>query len=116
MTEETLNEGATLADRLFDAQVKYMSLEGEVQDAIMAAFGIDPDDTDSWPHQDFTYDYYDSSWEFKGVKPGWNPTEEQVQATFALGFHRCWICYADGTEAAYCAPRQPRTPSTTGTP
>lgn len=105
MRDTTLHGEERLADRLFSATIAQMSLEDEAHEAVMRAVGVDPDDVDSWPHEDFTHDYYDTSWEFKGVRPGWVPTAEQVAATFALGFSRCWICYTDGTEKHFVSPR-----------
>lgn len=90
-----------MANRMFDAYTTYLRLEGEAHDAVMVALGLDPEDVDSWHHDDFTHDYYDGSYELKDADPAWTPTPDQIRATFALGFACCWICYRDGSEAHY---------------
>ena len=93
-TKETLK-----ADEYFDAHIKAMSLENDLFDALLDAAEI-PRDGD-WPLEDCIYDYYDSSFEFLGVKDDWKPSRAQRAAFWKLGFNQCWICYTDGTERFY---------------
>lgn len=94
-----------VAQRYFE----HCGIEQELDEALMEAFGatvVSPGDTDSetWPCSHMVYDDYDASFELWGVKDlAWMPTREQLEAAFALGFSRCWICYADGSEI-YCSP------------
>jgi hypothetical protein len=91
----------SIADRLFDAQTEQMVAEDMAHSAILRALDMDPNKTETWNHEDFTYDYYDWSYELTGANPEWTPTPDQIRATFALGFSQCWINYTDGTEAHY---------------
>jgi hypothetical protein len=100
---------STKAQKMFDAEAAFKTLEGEMEDALMEACGIPPNEPDKWPHTDITHDYYDNSFEFQGVKGDWCPTPEQLAACWALGFSRCWINYqvpegAPRKEKAFGAP------------
>lgn len=86
------------SDKLFDAYSFATLHEEAMFEALLAACGIDPNDYDSWPMETWSYDWYDNSFEFWGCNDYWTPTDEQLQACFALGFSRCWINYLDGTE------------------
>ncbi len=74
--------------------------EYELDDALLRAFGADPEQpgTGNWPAPDFGYDDYGGSFELWNTRNDFDPTEEQLQAVWALGFGHGWICYADGTE------------------
>lgn len=91
----------TPADKLFNAQVEYLQLEDDLTNMVLKCLGIDPEDPDSWPLENFSHDYYDYSFELESVTPGWEPTETQLKACWKLGFHRCWVNYTDGTEKYY---------------
>ena len=80
------------AGEMFDAYVRHQVLESEIGDDLIRACGVDPHNCDHRPFTHITYDDYDNSFEFKGVKDDWCPTEEQLAACWALGFSRCWIC------------------------
>ena len=82
---------------MFEARDKYSLSRDALEEDLMRACGIDPEDYKNWPHEDFTFDDYDNSFEFKGVKNDWTPTEKQLAGCWALGFSRCWICYKDAT-------------------
>lgn len=90
--------GDTVAERLFSAMMAHSVAEQEAVDALLSAVGVDPEDPNNWPLSDITFDDYDGSFEFKGIRGDWVPTVEQLAACFALGFSRCWLCYADDTE------------------
>lgn len=86
------------ANELFDLHIKLGSLEDDVFYEVLEYCGIDKDDVDVWPFKDWSYDYYDASFEFYMVNPGWQPTFEQFQKCWELGFERCWINYTDNTQ------------------
>lgn len=85
------------AGEMFDAYLHHLRLKSDMEDALTEACGFKWSETDL-PWEWFTFDYYDNSFEFKNVAPGWTPTEEQWSKCWALGFSRCWICYKDGTD------------------
>ncbi len=87
----------TKADEMFDAMSTFERMKSDMDDALMSAAGIDPSDYEHWPLSHITYDDYDNSFEFKGIKGEWTPTEEHLAACWALGFSRAWFCYAEGT-------------------
>ncbi len=91
----------TIAERFFDLDIKVGVLETELEDALITAMGVDMSaDPKEWnfPFKNWCFDWYDSSFELRDTKVGWEPTPEQLKAAFDLGFARCWICYTDGTE------------------
>jgi hypothetical protein len=92
-----------LATRFFEQIYASSNLESQLDDALLAAFGADPNVTETWPCGDLAYDPYDDSFELWGTKVGWEPTPEHVQAALALGFAQGWVCYTDGTERYYSA-------------
>lgn len=92
---EAVRTNPSVAERVFAMQIAQGVIDDETNDALLRAAGIDPD-VSPWPLEDITYDYYDSSFEFKGVREGWEPTLETLEKWWALGFAQCWICYADG--------------------
>jgi len=49
------------------------------------------------------FDDYDESAELIGFPDSYNPTQEQLDAMFAIGFARFWIHFNDGNEM-YFAP------------
>ena len=96
------------AGEMFDAYLRHQSLESRMEEDITEACGF-PRFGDDLPWEWLTFDYYDNSFEFKNVIPGWKPSEEEWAKCWALGFSRCWICYKDGTEKErngvhYCSP------------
>lgn len=95
----------SLASKYFDAYLAHASLEDDVTEALLAAAGADPHDTDTWMCSDFIFDYYDGSFEFLGTKEGWEPTPAMRKAFRKLGFERCWICYKErhGKDEKYYA-------------
>lgn len=52
-------------------------------------------------YNDLTWDHYDYSVEFKDACPHFRLTPEQLKGIWELGFHRLWICHADGWETYY---------------
>lgn len=95
-----------IASRYFDAQIAEMGLEAELDDALLSAMGIDPNEPTEWPCGNLVYDYYDMSFELRGTRPDWTPTPEQLAATWALGFVHGWVVYTDSTERYY-SPKYP---------
>jgi len=92
----------TLAQKYFDAYVASMSLEDDLNDALLEAVGINPGiEGHPWPFEDITYDHYDGSFEFKKTRLDWKITPEQLKLCWKLGFSRCWICYVNGDEQYY---------------
>lgn len=83
-----------VAQEYFDA----CYVEARLDEALCAAFGIDIEMPDPWPFRHMVYDPYDGSFEIWQTQNDFVPTDEQLQAVFALGFARGWICYQDGTE------------------
>lgn len=57
-----------------------------------------------WPFTDVKWDDYDSSFETKGTRNNWEPSEDFLAAMWKLGFVQCWICYEDGTEKTHMEP------------
>lgn len=92
-----------VGQQVFAVEMVHNSITFKAVSALLIAAHIDPDKTDEWPLDDVEFDSYDESFEFKGVKLGWEPTEEILAAWWALGFERCWICYTDETEKQYHA-------------
>jgi hypothetical protein len=86
------------AEKLFDAHMKLSTTEEEVFDKVLVAAGVDPDEPATWPLRDWSYDWYDESFEWTGVRGGWVPSESTIQAWRELGFARCWMNYLDGSE------------------
>lgn len=88
-----------IADEFFEAHQKSMILEDRLVDALLVAMDIDPDEVDTWPCDDFTFDFYDSSFELKNTKlGGWIPSASANDKFKEFGFFRYWVCYVDGTE------------------
>lgn len=75
--------------------------EVDLDDAVLRAFGADPDDLPTWVCSHLVYDDYDSSFELWGCRDGWLPTQAQIDAALALGFARCWLVWG-GTQERYC--------------
>jgi len=73
-------------------------LENELDDAIVKAFGAEPDETETWPFGHIVYDWYDSSFEVWHTRNDFEATDDHLRAVFALGFAHGWICFKDGTE------------------
>ena len=92
----------TRAGVYFEAHIKTMALQCQLEDSVLEASGCDPEDLDTWPCQDVTFDDYDASFELKGTTLGWEPTKAALRAWRKLGFLRCWICYTDDFETYYC--------------
>lgn len=101
-TEATMSETKP-AFEMLDARDKSFMLEEQMSDTLIGLCGIDCNKPDTWPLKDVTFDSYDTSFEFKGCRNDWAPTQAQLEACFALGFARCWICYEDNTEI-YASP------------
>lgn len=92
------------ADELFDAMMKIGVLRDRLENTLLTSIGVDVTDVSTWPLDDITFDWYDSSFEFKGVRLDWEPTPEMQAKWWELGFERCWICYKDKTEKYYASP------------
>lgn len=96
----------TTAGMMFAAYSAWRSLEGACDELLLRASGVEPADVDSWPMEDITYDGYDRSFEFKDVHGDWTPTGGMLEAYWALGFCRCWVCYdnLDGEGVRHAGP------------
>ena len=96
----------TLAERVHDNTIQGMRLDGELHTALLAIFGADPDNVDSWPFDDIKTDYYDNSVEMMDAKEGFEATVDQEKKVYELGFSRFWINYVgpreERKEKAYC--------------
>jgi hypothetical protein len=88
----------TKASELFEALTRVGLLREKITDDILAAAGVDTEQPETWPVQDFTFDRYDESFEMLGVNNEWQPSEEAKHAWGKMGFRRCWLNYYDGTE------------------
>jgi hypothetical protein len=99
---------ATKAQAFFEMMMAWNTAESDMDVFVFATFG--------WPEEKVgvepapfggpTYDWYDSSFELKGIKSAeWMPTAEQIQVIWDAGFARAWLCYADGAER-YCTPER----------
>jgi hypothetical protein len=86
-----------IATRYFET----CDLETELDEAVLRAFGSDPDDLPTWVCEHLVYDPYDSSFELWDCRDGWLPTQAQVDAAMDLGFARCWLVWG-GTQERYC--------------
>jgi hypothetical protein len=91
------------ASAFFDLRDAAEASEEEMFAALLKACDIDyySPGNPPWPITDITYDSYDSSFEFKDVRPDWTISDEQWGRCNALGFARCWVCYTDGSERYY---------------
>ncbi len=97
----------SFAEELFEADRKYIRAFDRLMDHALSWFGIDPEkDLDApWPFVDVTHDYYDRSFELKGVTPGVELSLDARTKAGELGFDRCWLCYQDGSEMYYGLPK-----------
>jgi hypothetical protein len=86
----------TLADQLFAKRAEYRALGEQVQEALLAALGLDPQTFERIDYDDIT-----RSWIIYEAEPGWEPTQAQAEATFALGFRGGTIWYR-GENVAWC--------------
>jgi hypothetical protein len=102
----------TPAEKMFNAYREFRTQEEHVSDMLFESIHLDMNMTinthaefiEKWFVDDIIFDEYDNSFEFKGVKIGWEPDEDMIKRWWALGFSRCWICYKDGTEKYYVSP------------
>lgn len=53
------------------------------------------------PFDDWTFDWYDRSFELKQCQDGFIITKAQQAQFSALGFDRAWLCYVEGPEQYY---------------
>jgi hypothetical protein len=95
----------TEAEAMFTVRAQAAIAEERMGDAILRAIGRDPNDTSTWPCDDFTFDDHDMSCEMKQTKPAFSPTLDHRAAIWALGFQKMYVCYTDGRELVYYAPR-----------
>lgn len=93
-------------ETFFELIYKKGNAEERVDDAVIRACGANPDQPDTWPFHDISYDPYDYSFELSGATIGWVPPD--LSAFWALGFDRCWIRYENGMERSACT-RYPTT-------
>jgi len=90
---------SSLASQLFAAIYQKTSLEDLFSSSTLEIFGIDKDA--GWPFAEFDFDPYDSSFELHGCQESLTLTAEQRDKFWELGFSRCWLNYANGTERHY---------------
>lgn len=93
----------TTAERLnqkyFNAYFAMSNAEEALDEAVLRAFGADPDKTETWPCGDLAYDWYDNSFELHGTRDDFVPTQEHANAVHeATGLTHGWINFVDGTE------------------
>ena len=91
----------TKAEEFFEAEMRFQYLLNSIEDVLYEIHGWDDGSDDPEKHcpaENWTYNSYDYSWEWKDVRLGWLPTAEQQQAVYALGFTQFWVCYKDGSE------------------
>lgn len=91
----------TKAAELFEKYSAWQEAEDVITDALV---GIFKDSEGKVSFHDFTYDGYDTSFELTGVRNGLEPTSEQLQKCWNLGFSRCWLHYTDGSEKYFYRP------------
>ena len=92
----------TLASQYYNVHRESNMLEEKLIDAILIVLGVQPDDVENWPCEDFTFDWYDTSFELKQCKPeDFNITEAHYEAFASLGFSRCWLCFGERDKAGY---------------
>ena len=96
----------TLADTMFAAYFKYGNLLEQMEDLLLVSINVDPNDPTTWPLDDFVFDWHDKSFEFKNVKNDWQPDEHMVLRWWTYGFYKAYICYENGTERIYHAPKR----------
>ena len=95
---------ATFAESLFEAERAYKVIDDELWRRVCRVIGKDwnkPEDLESLPWENITYDDYDLSIELQEAVPGFDLTPEQLAEIWKLGFVQMWICYKDGTEKYY---------------
>lgn len=90
----------TFASKLFDAWDQYHELEGVLYEYFDRWLGEDA-------YLEATHDYYDESCEAKGVAIAVSLSHDALEALWAMGFKRCWLCHEDGTQKYYTAPNVP---------
>ena len=88
----------TIADKLFKYEQEYLIVREAITDDILKIFKFTSDDADIWPIDDIWFDCHDKSIEFSITEELWEPTQNQLNKIFELGFHRCWFNYPGGYE------------------
>lgn len=91
-----------LAERIFEAQINDAVYKDEFENEALRILQIKGD----WPFADYSFDYYDGSFELRGCDPALKLSEEQQKEFWQLGFSQCWLNYEDDngieTERFYC--------------
>jgi len=91
--QAVLDTEPSLAERYFALHIIKGVTEDDLDEALLTALGVDYSAPDTWPFKNTTYDYYDSSFELKHTREGWEPTADGLAKAWALGFSRAWVCY-----------------------
>lgn len=89
------------AKQFFKINVEWLVAEEGMSDKIMELLGTSWTSSDC-PASDITFDYYDSSFELKGVRDDFRATPEQARALYDLGF-QFWFNHLDASETHYSA-------------
>lgn len=77
---------------MFDAYGQHASLENAVEETLLKLFGIEY----GREFEDFSFDYYDTSFEMHRVQPGWVLPDGVGPVLLAMGFSRAWLNYREG--------------------
>lgn len=85
-------------DKIFEAILNVAKYEDEFVEECHKILGTT---LDTLPCSDWTFDYYDHSFELLNVHNGYTLSPDQLIQFWALGFARCWLRYQDGSEMHY---------------
>jgi hypothetical protein len=90
------------ANEMFDAYIRYISLESDMDEALIKIFNLNNLNTvNTYACEiayDITYDYYDCSFELLDVNRKINVTDEHINKCTELGFSHFWINYIENAE------------------
>lgn len=92
LTNRLVNEPYSPAGTMFELHGLFKLMESELEDVLMDKFPW-------WAVDNYWFDPYDSSIEFKFVPESWAPVQYQLDALKEYGFSILFLNYADGASA-----------------
>lgn len=85
----------TLAQELFDAQLKLFAADSKLYD-LVETLGLGEDGWEDW-----SYDHYDTSLELYGCPPELRLSDEAIAKVKEADFSIIWLNHKDGWETMY---------------
>lgn len=85
-----------IAQKMFELYLKYSSLKCDIEELIEEACDIVWDDKKqeyNIKFSEFSFDYYDSSFEIYEVEDGWEIPKSAYDALRVMGFDQAWVNY-----------------------